>query len=196
MQPPMTNRTLDIGSRYSPDSVCTPFKSTLGSMIDALEAGADTLIMTLGLCRLGYYGELQEKIDAFRNGEYDIMLGTQMVAKGLNFPNLQLVGVILADTGLHLPDFRAAERTFALITQVAGRAGRYFPDGKVIVQSYNPLREPVRFACENNINAFYSYELQQRKILGFPPFSRLVRLVFRSSFQNQAFFQAEDGIRD
>ena len=136
-------------------------------------------------------GELQEKIDAFRNGEYDIMLGTQMVAKGLNFPNLQLVGVILADTGLHLPDFRAAERTFALITQVAGRAGRYFPDGKVIVQSYNPLREPVRFACENNINAFYSYELQQRKILGFPPFSRLVRLVFRSSFQNQAEANAD-----
>lgn len=136
-------------------------------------------------------GELQEKIDAFRNGEYDIMLGTQMVAKGLNFPNLQLVGVILADTGLHLPDFRAAERTFALITQVAGRAGRYFPDGKVIVQSYNPLREPVRLACENNINAFYSYELQQRKILGFPPFSRLVRLVFRSSFQNQAEANAD-----
>ena len=68
MQPPMTNRTLDIGSRYSPDSVCTPFKSTLGSMIDALEAGADTLIMTLGLCRLGYYGELQEKI--LRDLEY------------------------------------------------------------------------------------------------------------------------------
>lgn len=136
-------------------------------------------------------GELQEKLDAFRNGEYDILLGTQMVAKGLNFPNLQLVGVILADTGLHLPDFRAAERTFALITQVAGRAGRYFPDGKVIVQSYNPLREPVRFACENSVNKFYQYEIQQRKLFDFPPFSRLVRLVFRSPFQNHAESNAE-----
>lgn len=131
-------------------------------------------------------GELQEKLDSFRNGDYDIMLGTQMVAKGLNFPKLQLVGVILADTGLHMPDFRASERTFSLITQVSGRAGRYFPDGKVIVQSYNPLREPIKFSCDGNINKFYQYELQQRELLEFPPFSRLVRLVFRSSIQNQA----------
>ena len=77
-------------------------------------------------------GELQNKIDAFKKGEFDIMLGTQMVAKGLNFPNLKTVGIILADTALHLPDFRATERTFSLITQVAGRAGRFFPDGKVL----------------------------------------------------------------
>ena len=70
-----------------------------------------------------------EKLESFRRGDYDIMLGTQMVAKGLNFPKLELVGVILADAGLHMPDFRAGERTFSLITQVAGRAGRYFPDG-------------------------------------------------------------------
>lgn len=126
-------------------------------------------------------GELEEKLTSFRRGEYDIMLGTQMVAKGLNFPNLQLVGVVLADTGLHLPDFRAAERTFALITQVAGRAGRFFPDGKVVVQTYNPSREPVAYACAGNINGFYEYELKQRELLGFPPFSRLIRLVFRSA---------------
>ena len=131
-------------------------------------------------------GELQEKIDDFKNGKYDIMLGTQMVAKGLNFPNLQLVGVILADTGLHLPDFRAAERTFALITQVAGRAGRFFPDGKVFIQTYNPLREPIAFACSGRIEAFYNYELNQRKLLDFPPYSRLIRLVFRSSSQKNA----------
>lgn len=131
-------------------------------------------------------GELQEKIDAFKQGKYDIMLGTQMVAKGLNFPNLQLVGVILADTGLHLPDFRAAERTFSLITQVAGRAGRFFPDGKVFIQTYNPLREPIAFACSGRIDAFYNYELNQRKLLDFPPFSRLIRLVFRSSSQRNA----------
>lgn len=131
-------------------------------------------------------GELQEKLDAFRNGEYDILLGTQMVAKGLNFPNLQLVGVVLADTGLHMPDFRASERTFSLITQVAGRAGRYFPDGKVLVQTYSPYREPILYACTNQIEKFYDSELQMREILGFPPFSRLVRLVFRSANQAQA----------
>ncbi len=131
-------------------------------------------------------GELQEKLDAFRNREYDILLGTQMVAKGLNFPNLQLVGVVLADTGLHLPDFRAAERTFALITQVSGRAGRFFPDGRVLVQTYNPTREPIRFSCEGNAEEFYRHELSQRKMLGFPPYSRLVRLVFRSLSQKKA----------
>ncbi|MDE5897958.1 MAG: primosomal protein N', partial [Treponemataceae bacterium] len=136
-------------------------------------------------------GELQEKLDAFRRGEYDIMLGTQMVAKGLNFPNLQLVGVVLADTGLHMPDFRAAERTFALITQVAGRAGRFFPGGTVLVQSYNPLREPIKCACEGSPEAFYRSELQQRRLLGFPPFSRLVRLVFRSASQQSAEEAAE-----
>ena len=128
----------------------------------------------------------EDKLKAFSNGEYDILLGTQMVAKGLNFPNLQLVGVILADTGLHLPDFRAAERTFSLITQVAGRAGRFFPDGKVFIQTYNPLREPIAFAWSGRIDAFYNYELKQRKLLDFPPFSRLIRLVFRSSSQRNA----------
>lgn len=131
-------------------------------------------------------GELAEKLSAFRRGDYDIMLGTQMVAKGLNFPKLRLVGVVLADTGLHLPDFRASERTFALITQVAGRAGRFFPDGKVLVQTYNPSREPVAFACAGDTEGFYEYELRQRRLLGFPPFSRLVRLVFRSPSQRAA----------
>ncbi|MBQ6781792.1 MAG: primosomal protein N' [Treponema sp.] len=131
-------------------------------------------------------GELQEKLDAFRRGEYDIMLGTQMVAKGLNFPNLQLVGVILADTGLHLPDFRAAERTFALITQVAGRAGRFFPDGRVLVQTYAPDRKPIVCAVQGEIAQFYEDELKEREMLDFPPFSRLVRLVFRAPTERQA----------
>ena len=136
-------------------------------------------------------GELQEKLDAFKKGEYDILLGTQMIAKGLNFPNLQLVGVILADTGLHLPDFRASERTFALITQVSGRAGRFFPDGKVFVQTYNPLREPIRYSCQGKIDEFYQWELNQRKMLGFPPYSRLIRLVFRSLNQAKAEASAD-----
>ena len=124
--------------------------------------------------------QLIAALEAFRKGEYDIMLGTQMVAKGLNFPKLELVGVILADAGLHMPDFRAGERTFSLITQVAGRAGRYFPDGKVFVQTYSPRQEPVLFACKNQIQDFYNWELEQRRLMEFPPFSRLLRLVFRS----------------
>ncbi|MCQ2584994.1 MAG: primosomal protein N' [Treponema sp.] len=131
--------------------------------------------------------ELVEKLEQFRNGEYDILLGTQMVAKGLNFPRLQLVGVILADTGLHMPDFRAGERTFSLITQVAGRAGRYFPDGKVYVQTYNPYQEPIAFAVSGRTRDFYNNELQTREILDFPPFCRMVRLVFRSADQNLAY---------
>src|SRR5574344_2120582 len=140
-------------------------------------------------------GELQQKIDSFRRGEYDILLGTQMVAKGLNFPNLQLVGVVLADTALHLPDFRASERTFSLITQVAGRAGRFFPDGRVIVQSYSPDREPIACAVKGDIDTFYTNELAQRKLLGFPPYVRLLRFVFRSQAQNTAVSSAEDASR-
>ena len=137
-------------------------------------------------------GELQNKIDAFKKGEFDIMLGTQMVAKGLNFPNLKTVGIILADTALHLPDFRATERTFSLITQVAGRAGRFFPDGKVFVQTYNPENQAISFACSANTEGFYDFEINQRKLLSFPPFSRLIRLVFRSSNQIKAQMTSED----
>lgn len=136
-------------------------------------------------------GELQEKINAFKNNEYDIMLGTQMVAKGLNFPNLKLVGVILADTALHLPDFRSAERTFSLITQVAGRAGRFFPDGKVLVQTYSPEREPILFSVNNQTQKFYEMEINNRRMLNFPPFCRLVRLVFRAPTEKQAVEAAE-----
>ncbi|MBO4318921.1 MAG: primosomal protein N' [Treponema sp.] len=135
---------------------------------------------------VSHKGELQQKLSDFRDGKYDILLGTQMVAKGLNFPSLQLVGVVLADTALHMPDFRAAERTFSMITQVAGRAGRYFPDGKVLVQSYSPDMPPIALAVTGNIDDFYSQELEQRRILGFPPFSRLLRLIFRSSRQDAA----------
>ena len=139
--------------------------------------------------------ELLNSLEDFKQGKYDIMLGTQMVAKGLNFTNLQLVGIILADAGLHMPDFRAGERTFSLITQVAGRAGRYFPDGKVIVQTYSPGREPVLYACQNKTNDFYDYELSQRQMLDFPPYSRLLRLVFRSFNKNLAAATSMDAVK-
>lgn len=135
---------------------------------------------------VSHKGELSEKIEAFKKGEFDIMLGTQMVAKGLNFPNLKLVGVILADTGLHMPDFRAAERTFALITQVAGRAGRFFPDGKVLVQTYCPDSAPIAYAVAGKTEEFYESEIQTRKMLSFPPFARILRMVFRAPSEAQA----------
>ena len=134
---------------------------------------------------------LQQKIADFKAGKIDILLGTQMVAKGLNFPGLKLVGVISADTGLTLPDFRASERTFSLITQVAGRAGRYFPDGKVIVQSFNPYHPAISCACKNDIEGFYSSEIENRKILYFPPFSRMIRIVFRSANEMASKISAE-----
>jgi len=124
-------------------------------------------------------GRLEEVIDQFRRGELDLLLGTQMVAKGLNFPGLRLVGIIQADVGLALPDFRAAERTFALITQVSGRTGRYSPDGEVIIQTFRPGTPAIQMAAAFDIDGFYQAELTQREALAFPPFARLIRLVFR-----------------
>jgi primosomal protein N' (replication factor Y) len=128
----------------------------------------------------GKHGGLEETLRLFRAGELDVLLGTQMVAKGLNFPGVRLVGVIFADTGLHLPDFRAAERVFSLLVQVAGRAGRYFPDGKVIVQTLRINDPVITRSCALDVAGFFKAELDQRKILGFPPFARLIRFTVRS----------------
>jgi primosomal protein N' (replication factor Y) len=122
---------------------------------------------------------LSQVLGAFERGEVDVLLGTQMVAKGLNFPRLKLVGIILADTGLNLPDFRAQERTFGLIQQVAGRAGRFHPDGKVIIQTFRPQNPAIRFALQNDRPGFIQQELALREVQDFPPFSRLLRFVFR-----------------
>ena len=124
--------------------------------------------------------DLQGILEDFKAGNADILLGTQLVAKGLNFPKVQLVGIINGDTGLQMPDFRAAERTFNLIVQASGRSGRFIPDGRVIIQSYKPEMPVIKLAASHSVEAFYDYELSQRKLLSFPPFSRLIRIVFRS----------------
>ncbi len=124
-------------------------------------------------------GVLQDTISSFRNREIDILLGTQMVAKGLNFPGVSLVGIVLADTGLSLPDFRAGERTFSLIVQVAGRAGRYSDDGEVLIQTFQPENPAIALAASGEWENFYHYEREARDALGFPPFSRLIRIVHR-----------------
>ena len=131
-------------------------------------------------------GGIEESLALFRSGAIDLLLGTQMVAKGLNFPGVRLVGVVLADTGLHLPDFRAAERTFSLLVQVAGRAGRYFPDGKVLVQTLRPNDPVIVRACALDVEGFFAAELLQREQLGFPPYSRLIRFTLRSRNPDKA----------
>ena len=122
----------------------------------------------------------KQVLASFAKGEADILLGTQMVAKGFNFPSVALVGIVLADTTLQMPDFRAAERTYSLLTQVSGRAGRFSSGGKVIIQTYRPDNYAITCAAANDEAGFYSRELSFRAGMGFPPFSRLFRFVFRS----------------
>ncbi|QEN05583.1 primosomal protein N' [Thiospirochaeta perfilievii] len=123
---------------------------------------------------------LKDTLNDFKNKKIDILLGTQMVARGLNFPGVKLVGIIMADTGLKMPDFRAAERSFGLIVQVSGRAGRYAPDGEVVIQTFMPQNRTINLAAKSDINSFYTSELEDRKLLEFPPYTRMIRLVFRS----------------
>ena len=137
-------------------------------------------------------GKTKQVLDSFAKGEADILLGTQMVAKGFNFPKVSLVGIILADTTLQMPDFRSPERTFSLLTQVSGRAGRYSAGGKVIIQTYRPDNYAISCAALMNEKGFYDQELQSRKNMGFPPFSRLFRFVFRSKNQEKASSAAAD----
>ncbi|RPI14506.1 MAG: primosomal protein N', partial [Acidobacteriales bacterium] len=122
----------------------------------------------------------------FREGSYDILVGTQMIAKGHDIPNVTLVGVVNADMGLGLPDFRAAERTFQLLTQVAGRAGRGDVPGIVLVQTIAPDHYAVRFAAAQDYRLFYEKELQFRRAMRYPPFSALANLLVRDTHQEAA----------
>ena len=123
-------------------------------------------------------------LDTFSKGDADILLGTQMVAKGLNFPQVTLVGVLQADTGLHFPDFRATERTFQLLTQVAGRAGRAEFKGEVVIQTYHPNEAAVRYAMTHDYTSFYEHEIENRRELSYPPFGKLARVVAEGAQEN------------
>ncbi len=116
----------------------------------------------------------------------DVLIGTQMIAKGLDLPMVTLVGVISADTGLNLPDYRASERTFQVLTQVAGRAGRGLLGGQVILQTYQPDHYAIQAAAEHDYQSFYQQELSYRRQLGYPPFKRLARLIYRHTNPDQA----------
>ncbi len=123
-------------------------------------------------------GSHEKFVNLFRQGQADILIGTQMIAKGLDLPGVTLVGVINADATLHMPDFRAAERTFQLLTQVAGRTGRGDVAGEVLVQTYCPDHYSIITAASHDCEGFYKYEMPIRRSLDYPPFSFLARLLF------------------
>lgn len=131
-------------------------------------------------------GSHAQTLEAFRNRLVQVLLGTQMVAKGLDFPGVTLVGVIQADAALHMPDFRASERTFQLLTQVAGRCGRGEAPGRVIVQTLNPEHDAVALAAKHDFLAFSRGEMEQRRMLGYPPFQRLIRIIIRARDEQAA----------
>jgi primosomal protein N' (replication factor Y) len=115
----------------------------------------------------------------FAGGHADVLIGTQMLAKGLDLPRVTLVGIIMADVGLHLPDPFAAERAFQVLTQVAGRAGRTRRGGRVVLQTFAPDHYAIRAAARHDADGFYTHELAQRRRLGYPPFARMLRLEYR-----------------
>ncbi len=131
---------------------------------------------------------IQEILNTFRNKEADILVGTQMIAKGLDFPGVTLVGVINADIDLNMPDFRSGERTFQLLNQVTGRAGRGDIEGEVVIQTYNPENEILKFAKSQDYEGFFESEISNRKALNYPPFIRIIK----ASVQGEKFQEIEE----
>jgi primosomal protein N' (replication factor Y) len=157
---------IGFGSQRLEDELAKKFPQARVSRVDSDSmAGAD------------YYRVLQD----FSQGRIDILAGTQMLAKGLHFPNVTLVGIISADTCLYLPDFRANERTFQLISQVAGRAGRSVKKGIVFVQTFLPNQPAIQFALRGDFDGFIKEELKHRRACNLPPFWRLASLTLRDS---------------
>lgn len=133
----------------------------------------------------------EKMLNSFKRGDIDILIGTQMIAKGLHFPNVTLVGIIHADHGLMMPDFRAPERTFQLITQVAGRAGRGDVRGEVMLQTYNPENETIQYAALDDYESFYKFDMSVREMLKYPPYGHLMTVHFRSEDESACLQYAE-----
>jgi primosomal protein N' (replication factor Y) len=131
-------------------------------------------------------GSILKILKDLRNQSIDILVGTQIVAKGHDFPNITLVGIICADLSLNFPDFRAGERTFQILAQVAGRAGRGPRPGKVILQTYNPKHFSILAAKEQDFRSFYNREIIDRKALNYPPFSRMIQIKIIGSDKKKA----------
>lgn len=136
-------------------------------------------------------GAFRETLERFKQGAIDILIGTQMIAKGLHFPNVTLVGIISADTSLHVADFRGGERTFQLLTQVAGRAGRGEFEGEVIVQTFTPSSPAIQFARHHDFIGFWTQESDMRRAFEFPPFTRMILITVRSERDEMARLTAD-----
>lgn len=136
-------------------------------------------------------GSHEEIYQSFANNDFDILIGTQIIAKGWDLPNVAVVGVISADTTLNLPDFRSSERTFSLLTQVAGRTGRGFHPGEVFIQTYNPENYAIKAASKHDYEGFYEKEIKEREKYNYPPFSHLVKLTYTHQDSKKAEKEAE-----
>ncbi len=163
----------------------------LGTGSERVETELHEYLPTARIARLdrdsaGAKGAFESIIGEFRGGNVDILVGTQMIAKGHDIPNVTLVGIVLADIGLSIPDFRAAERTFQLLTQAAGRAGRGDTPGRVVIQTLNPDHYAVKFAADQDYEGFYQKEIEFRKWLRYPPFAAFANIIVRATKQEEA----------
>ncbi|MBI3722397.1 primosomal protein N' [bacterium] len=138
----------------------------------------------------------EDVLRRFRDGSAQVLIGTQMVAKGLDVPEVTVVGVVSADTGLSHPDFRSAERTFQLVAQVAGRAGRGARPGRTVIQTFNPLHDAIALAAKHDFETFAARELESRAQLGYPPFGRLLKVLWRSPSPARVEAEAEAAVAD
>ncbi|NOG53236.1 MAG: primosomal protein N' [Planctomycetes bacterium] len=177
-----TVRSLGVGTQRLEEVLCRLFPDHLEEGTTLRRVDSDTMRRA---------ADYHEVLDAFRAGQARVLLGTQILAKGHDFPDVRLVGVINADAALHIPDFRSAERTFQLITQVAGRAGRGEHPGTVIVQTWQPEAPAVRLAAAQDYRTFGRQELTDRQQAGLPPYSRLARIVVRHQQLEKAQQRAE-----
>ena len=180
-------RCPECGSRYM---------KYFGSGTEKVEEAISELFPGFTLDRLDLdsvrlKGELDRKLKAFQKGRTDILIGTQLIAKGLDFKNVGLVGIISADVSLNIPDFRSSERTFQLITQAAGRAGRGDEKGYVVIQTYDPEHYAVKFAAAGDYQSFYETEAALRKYMSYPPYSDLFQIIFTASSEDSAREGAE-----
>lgn len=169
----------------------------LGTGTERLEEEIRAFLPTARIARLDRdsaqrRGHVRAVLDGLAAEEIDVLIGTQMIAKGHDFPGVRLVGVVSADIGLHMPDFRAAERCFQLLTQVAGRAGRAQTPGRVILQSFLPDHYAIKPVREHDYETFYREELGHRAALGYPPFGRISQIIVSSEDLEEAVRAAED----
>lgn len=184
---PAPNKCPECGSKYI---------RYFGSGTEKLEEAVSDLFPEYAAERLDLdtvkrKGELTRKLKAFRSGKTQILIGTQIIAKGLDFRNVGLSGIVSADVSLNIPDFRSPERTFQLITQAAGRAGRGDSQGHVVIQTYSPEHYAVAFASQHDYKGFFETEKQLRAYMGYPPYSDLFQIVFTAKREDVAKDGAE-----